>query len=132
MFDSKQAAQVLANRERIRHGRLRTVTLIRNDGGATAYVAAQCTWKEERNESSGAANPDNRRRSHGPDATAEFAPDVDLSGVVAIADTPDSAQVARARKVPRAGTSQIGVDRHAQPHCRQTRRDKVMTHANRR
>ena len=97
MLDSKQAAQVLANREQIRHGRLRTVTLIRNDGGATAYAAAQCTWKEERNESSGAANPGNRRRSHGPDATAEFAPDVDLSGVVAIADTPDSAQVASAR-----------------------------------
>ena len=96
MLDSKQAAQVLANREQIRHGRLRTVTLIRNDGGATAYAAAQCTWKEERNESSGAANPGNRR--HGPDATAEFAPDVDLSGVVAIADTPDSAQVASARK----------------------------------
>ena len=37
MLDSKQAAQVLANREQIRHGRLRTVTLIRNDGGATAY-----------------------------------------------------------------------------------------------
>ena len=33
----------------------------------------------------------------GPDATAEFAPDVDLSGVVAIADTPDSTQVASAR-----------------------------------
>ena len=97
MLDSKQAAQVLANREQIRHGRLRTVTLIRNDG-ATAYATAQCTWKEERNESSGAANPDNRRRSHGPDVTAEFAPDVDLSGVVAIADTPDSAQVASARK----------------------------------
>ena len=95
MLDSKQAAQVLANREQIRHGRLRTVTLIRNDGGATAYAAAQCTWKEERNQSSGAASPGNR--SHGPDVTAEFAPNVDLSSVVAIADTPDSAQVASAR-----------------------------------
>ena len=96
MLDSKQAAQVLANRKQIRHGRLRTVTLIRNDGGATAYAAAQCTWKEEHDVSSGAANPGNR--SHGPDVTAEFAPDVDLSGVVAIADTPDRGQVASARK----------------------------------
>ena len=97
MLDSKQAAQVLANRERIRQGRLRTVTLIRNDGGATAYAAAQCTWKEEHDVSSGAANQGNRNRSHGPDVTAEFPPDIDLTGVVAIADTPDSAQVASAR-----------------------------------
>ena len=62
MLDSKQTAQVLANRERIRQGRLRTVTLIRGSGGATTYAAAQCTWKEEHNVSSGAANPSPQRQ----------------------------------------------------------------------
>ena len=98
MLDNKQTAQVLANRERIRQGRLRTVTLIRGSGGATTYEAAQCTWKEEHNVSSGAANQPRRSGSGGPDVTAEFGADVDLSTVVAIADTPDRAQVASARK----------------------------------
>ena len=97
MLDSKQTVQVLANRERIRQGRLRTVTLIRSSGGATVYAAAQCTWKEEHNVSSGAANR-LRSGSGGPDVTAEFGADVDLSTVVSIADTPDRAQVASARK----------------------------------
>ncbi len=98
MLDSKQTAQVLANRERIRQGRLRTVTLIRSSGGATVYAAAQCTWKEEHDVSPGAANQLRRSGSGGPDVTAEFGADVDLSTVVAIADTPDRAQVASARK----------------------------------
>lgn len=98
MLDSKQAAQVLANRAKIRQGRLRTVALIRNSNGATAYATAQCTWKEERNAPSGAANQRERPRGSGPDVTAEFAPDVDLADVVAIADTPDSANAATARK----------------------------------
>ena len=97
MLDRKQIEQVAANRERIRQGRLRTVTLIRTSSGATTYATAQCTWKEEHNISSGAANQ-LRRSSSGPDVTAEFAADADLSTVVAIADTPDRAQVAGARK----------------------------------
>lgn len=98
MLDSRQAAHVLANREKIRQGRLRTVTLIRHSNGATTYTAAQCTWKEEHNAPSGAANQRDRPRGSGPDVTAEFAPDVDLTDVVAIADTPESARVAGARK----------------------------------
>ena len=97
MLDRKQIEQVAANRERIRQGRLRTVTLIRTSSGATTYAAAQCTWKEEHSTASGAANQ-LRRSSSGPDVTAEFAADADLSTVVAIADTPDRAQVAGARK----------------------------------
>jgi len=98
MLDSRQAAHVLANRAQMRQGRLRTVTLIRHSGGETNYTAAQCTWKEERNAPPGAANQRDRPRGSGPDVTAEFAPDVDLTDVVAIADTPESAQVAGARK----------------------------------
>ena len=98
MLNSKQTAQIIKNRERIRHGRLRTVTLIRDSDGTTSYTAAQCTWKEARNASAGAANHGDRARRSGPDVTAEFAPDVDLSAVIAIADTPDSDHVAAARK----------------------------------
>ena len=98
MLDRKQIEQVAANRERVRQGRLRTVTLIRTSSGATTYTAAQCTWKEEHNIPSGAANQLRRSSSGGPDVTAEFAADADLSTVVAIADTPDRAQVAGARK----------------------------------
>ena len=98
MLDKKQAAHVLANRAKIRNGRLRTVTLIRNSGGATSHSAAQCTWKEVHNAPAGAANQGDRTRGSGPDVTAEFAPDVDLTDVVAIADTPESAQVDSACK----------------------------------
>ena len=98
MLNSKQTAQILENRERIRHGRLRTVTLIRDSDGTTSYAAAQCTWKEEHNAPPGAANQRDHSRGSGPDVVAVFLPDVDFSAVVAIADTPDSDQVADARK----------------------------------
>lgn len=98
MLDSRQAAQVMANRARIRQGRLRTVTLIRDNSGVTAYAAAQCTWKEARGVATGAANRGERPGGRGHDVTAEFAPDVDLADVVAIADTAASANVATARK----------------------------------
>lgn len=98
MLNSKQTAQILENRERIRHGRLRTVTLIRDSDGTTSYAAAQCTWKEEHNAPPGAANRRDHSRGAGPDVVAVFLPDVDFSAVVAIADTPDSDQVADARK----------------------------------
>ena len=98
MLDSRQAAHVLANRKEIRQGRLRTVTLISASGGKTVYTAAECTWKEERNVAAGAADRGNAAGGQGADATAEFAPDVDLDDVVAIADTPDSSAVAGARK----------------------------------
>lgn len=98
MLDRKQIEHLAANREHMRQGRLRTVTLIRYSGGTTNYAAAQCTWKEEHNAPSGAANQRDRLRSSGPDVTAVFLPDVDFTDVVAIADTPESAQVAGARK----------------------------------
>lgn len=98
MLDSRQVAHAQANRARIRQGRLRTVTLIRKSGGETVYAAAACTWKEERGFAAGAANRGDASGSGGPDVTAEFAPDVDLTDVVAIADTPDSTKVASARK----------------------------------
>ncbi len=98
MLNKKQAAHVLANRAQIRQGRLRTVTLIRNSGGATNYTAAQCTWKEERNAPAGAANQGDLPRGSGPDVVAEFLPDVDFSAVVAVAATADRDQVATARK----------------------------------
>ncbi len=98
MLDSKQAAHVQENRQHIRQGRVRTVTLIRKRGGATDYANAQCTWKEEHNDAAGAANHSNRSPNRGPDVTAEFAPEVDFATVVAIADTPDRTQVASARK----------------------------------
>ena len=98
MLDSKQAAHVLANRKNIRQGRLRTVTLIRTSGGETVYATAACTWKEERNVAAGAADRGNAAGGQGADVTAEFAPDVVLDDVVAIADTPDSAKVVDARK----------------------------------
>ena len=98
MLDSRQAAHVRANREKIRHGRLHTVTLIRHSGGVTTLRSEQCTWKEERNAPPGAANRRDRSRGSGPDVVAVFLPDVDFSAVVAIADTPDSDRVADARK----------------------------------
>lgn len=98
MLNSKQTAQILKNRERIRHGRLRTVTLIRKSGDETTYTAAECTWKEEHNTPPGAANQHGRPGGSGPDVLAEFLPDVDFSEVAALADTPESAQVAGARK----------------------------------
>ncbi len=98
MINGKQAAHVLANRAKIRQGRLRTVTLIRHSGGATNYTAAQCTWKEERNVPAGAAHHGSRASGPGPDVVAEFLPDVDFSAVVAVADTADSDQVATASK----------------------------------
>ena len=98
MLDSRQAAHALANRKKIRQGRLRAVTLIGVSGGETVYTAAECTWKEERNAAAGAADRGDAAGGRGPDVTAEFAPDVDLDDVVAIADTPDSAKVAGARK----------------------------------
>ncbi len=98
MLDSKQAANVLENRKRIRQGRLRTVTLIRKRGGATDYANAQCTWKEEHCAAAGAVSQRTRSLNRGPDVTAEFAPEVDVATVVAIADTPDRTQVASARK----------------------------------
>ncbi len=98
MLDSKQAANVLENRKRIRQGRLRTVTLIRKRGGATDYANAQCTWKEEHSAAAGAVSQRTRSLNRGPDVTAEFAPEVDVATVVAIADTPDRTQVASARK----------------------------------
>ena len=98
MLDSKQIEHVAANRARLRQGRLRAVTLIRDNDGVTAYAAAQCTWKEVRGVAAGAANRGERPSGRDPDVTAEFAPDVDLSDVVAIADTPDSANTAAARK----------------------------------
>ncbi len=98
MLDSRQAAHVLANREKIRQGRLRTITLIRHSGGETTYTAAECTWKEEHNTPPGAANQHGRPGGSGSDVLAEFLPDVDFSEVLAIADTPDRDQVASARK----------------------------------
>ncbi|MYB75721.1 MAG: hypothetical protein F4X83_01195 [Chloroflexi bacterium] len=98
MLDSRQAAHVLANRAKMRQGRLRTVTLIRKSGGETTYTAAECTWKEEHNTPPGAAKQQGRPGGSGPDVLAEFLPDVDFSEVVAIADTPDRDQVAAARK----------------------------------
>ena len=98
MLDSRQAAHVLANRAKIRQGRLRTVTLISHSGGATTRRAEQCTWKEERNVPAGAAHRGNRASGPGSDVVTEFLPDVDFSAVVAVADTADSDQVATARK----------------------------------
>ena len=98
MLNRKQAAHVLANRAKVRQGRLRTVTLIRSSGGMTTYTAVECTWKEEHNTPPGAANHHGRPGGSGPDVLAEFLPDVDFSAVVAIADTPDRDQVAGARK----------------------------------
>ena len=98
MLDSKQVAHAQANRARIRQGRLRTVTLIRKSGGETVYAAAACTWQEARGAASGAANRGEEPAGKGPDVTAEFPPDVDLSDVVAIVDTPDSTKVASARR----------------------------------
>ena len=98
MLDKKQAAQVLSNRARIRKGRLRTVTLVRNAGGTTGYAAAQCTWHEVHGPVAGAANQQNGSESRGATVTAEFAHDVDFAAVVAVADTPDQARVAGARK----------------------------------
>jgi hypothetical protein len=98
MLDSKQTAQVMENRLQMRQGRLRTVTLIRGNGSATDYASAQCIWKEEHGLVAGAANHVDRSQRSGPDATAEFLADEDLESVVAIADTPDQAQVASARK----------------------------------
>lgn len=97
MLDKKQAAHVQANRARIRQGRLRTVTLIRKNGDTTDYAAAQCTWKEEHGMVGGAANHGDGGGRPGVDVSAEFSPDVDLTNVVAIADTPDRAQAAGAR-----------------------------------
>lgn len=98
MLNRKQIEHVTANRKRIRRGRLRTVTLIRHSGGDTSYVPEQCTWKEERNAAGGAAVQSGRGIGSGPDVLAEFLPDVDFSTVAAVADTPDGAQVAAARK----------------------------------
>ena len=98
MLNRKQAAHVLANRAKIRQGRLRTVTLIRNSGGTTNYTAAQCTWKEERSVPAGAAHQNNRAGGPVTDVVAEFLPDVDFSAVVAVAATADRDQVATARK----------------------------------
>ena len=132
MLDSRQAAQVLANRAKIRQGRLRTVTLIRETDGLTAYAAAQCTWKEARGIAAGAANRGDGPGGRDHDVTAEFAPDVDLADVVALADTPVSANVATARKYRVRERAPPGADRHAEPHSGQTRRDKVATYAQRR
>ena len=132
MLNSKQTAQILKNRERIRHGRLRTVTLIRDSDGTTSYAAAQCTWKEEHNAPPGAANRRDHSRGSGPDVTAEFAPDVDLSTVVAIADTPDGSQVADARKYRVQGFLRLGLTGCAKPHSRQACSNKVSAHAHRR
>lgn len=97
MLDKKQAAHVQANRARIRQGRLRTVTLILKNGAGTTYAAAQCTWKEEQGARAGAANRSEGGGNRSAVVVAEFAPDVDLATVVAIADTPNRAQVAGAR-----------------------------------
>ncbi len=98
MLDKKQAAHVLANRAWVRRGRLRTVTLIQKTGQTTTYATAQCTWKEARGAPAAGAHRAERAEQRTATVTAEFAHDVDFSDAVAVADTPDQAQVARARK----------------------------------
>ena len=133
MLDSKQTAQVLANRERIRQGRLRTVTLIRSSGGATVYAAAQCTWKEEHNVSSGAANqstPQWRQRWAGRNGGIRRGrgPFHSCSDCRHTGPRPGRQR----SQVPCAGTPPFRTNRHAKSNSRQTCRDKVRTHANRR
>src|SRR5690348_14826939 len=85
MVDARKLARMAANRDRVRQGRTRTVTLVYRRPEGTAYVASEVVWRAQPYEEPAVAE---RAGEPAVAVRAEFPPALDPRPVSLVADTP--------------------------------------------